>query len=149
VVATPDGERDRLTRVHEELSKSYPAVASSIPQVRSAVTQLAAQSGIAGDTLEAIRLAVTEAVTNVVKHAYPERTGALHVTAAAAGDELWVLVADDGWGYETPSQCPGLGWGLTLITQHSKEYVITERVTGGTDVRMGFPIQASSEPADG
>ena len=60
-----------LTDVQEELSKSYPAVASSIPHVRLAVTQLATRSGIKGEPLEAIRLAVTEAVTNVVKHAYP------------------------------------------------------------------------------
>jgi LytS/YehU family sensor histidine kinase len=51
------------------------------------------------------------AVTNAVRHAYPvpSRTGAFHVVAAVAGDELWVLVADDACGYQTPAQCPGLG----------------------------------------
>jgi anti-sigma regulatory factor (Ser/Thr protein kinase) len=137
------------TSVHEELGESYLAVASSIPHARSAVTQFAARSGIAGEQSDAVRLAVTEAVTNAVKHAYPETTGAFHVAAAVTGEELWVLVADDGCGRQTPSQRPGLGWGLTLIAQHSEEYVITERATGGTEVRMRFPIPPSSPPAHG
>jgi diguanylate cyclase (GGDEF)-like protein/PAS domain S-box-containing protein len=49
-------------------------------------------------------------------------------------------VADDGCGYQPPSQNPGLGWGLTVIAQLSQEYVITERATAGTEVRMRFPI---------
>lgn len=138
-----------LSKVQEELNEPYPAVAGSVPQVRLAVTQFATRSGIAGEPLEAIRLAVTEAVTNVVKHAYPKRTGAFHVTAAVAGRELRVLVSDDGCGYQTPAQSPGLGWGLTLIARHSEKYVITERATGGTEVRMRFPIVPSREPDEG
>ena len=140
-----------VTNVHEGLSESYPAVAESIPRARVAATQLAIRSGIGGELLDDIRLAVTEAVTNAVRHAYPERTGThvFHVTAAVVGNELWVLVADDGCGYQTPSRDPGLGLGLTLIAQSSEEYVITERATGGTEVRMRFPIPANHEPGDG
>jgi serine/threonine-protein kinase RsbW len=120
-----------LTKVFEELSESYLAVAE-------------------GEPLDDIRLAVTEAATNVVKHAYPElTTGVFYVTAAIAGEELWVLVSDDGCGYRASSQIPGLGWGLTLIAKLSEEYVITERGTGGTEVRMRFPISPGSEVADG
>ena len=96
-----------LTGVHEEFSESYLAVARSIPHARLAVTQFASQSGIAGEPLEDVRLAVTEAVTNAVRHAYPERAAAFQLTAGVAGNELWVLVADVGCGYRTPSQNPG------------------------------------------
>lgn len=135
------------TRVHEELSETYPAVAASITQARQAAAQFATRCGIEGEPLDAIRLAVSEAVTNVVLHAYRAQTGAFHLTAAVAGEELWVLVADDGCGYKTPSQQPGLGWGLTIIAQQSSEYVIAERATGGTEVRMQFPIPPSGAPA--
>ena len=140
-----------LTKVHEGLSESYPAVAESIPRARLAVTQFAIRSGIAGELLEEIRLAVTEAVTNAVRHAYPQPTGtdAFHLTAAVAGNELWVLVADDGCGYQTPSQDPGAGLGLTIIAQLSAQYVITQRATGGTEVRMPSPIPTNREPAHG
>jgi anti-sigma regulatory factor (Ser/Thr protein kinase) len=136
-------------RVHEELSETYPAVAASVNQARRSVAQFAARCGIGGEQLDAIRLAVSEAVTNVVLHAYRARAGAVHLTAAVAGEELWVLVADDGCGYKTPSPQPGLGWGLTIIAQHSSEYVIAERATGGTEVRMQFPIPPSGDPAVG
>jgi serine/threonine-protein kinase RsbW len=135
------------TRVHGELSETYPAVAASIKRARWTVAEFATRSGINGEALDAIRLAVSEAVTNVVLHAYRDRTGAFHLNAAVAGEELWVLVADDGCGYKTPSQQPGLGWGLTIIAKQSTEYVITERATGGTEVRMRFPIPSSGEPA--
>jgi serine/threonine-protein kinase RsbW len=142
--------RKMLTRLHEELSESYLAVAESIPHARLAITQFATRNGITGEPLEDIRLAVTEATTNAVKHAYPDpTTGAFHVTAAVAGEELWVLVADDGCGYQTPAQLPGLGWGLTLIAKLSEEYVITQHATGGTEIRMRFPIAPGSEPTDG
>lgn len=138
-----------LTKVSEGLSESYLAVAESIPHARLAVTQFATRSGITGEPLEDIRLSVTEAATNVVKHAYPDlNTGAFHVTTAVAGEELWVLVADDGCGYQTPSQHPGLGWGLTLIAKLSEEYVIAQRATGGTEVRMRFPIPTSKSADD-
>ena len=139
-----------LTKVFEELSESYLAVAESVPHARLAVTQFAARSGITGEPLDDIRLAVTEAATNVVKHAYPDlTTGVFYVTAAIAGEELWVLVSDDGCGYRASSRIPGLGWGLTLIAKLSEEYVIIERATGGTEVRMRFPITPGGELADG
>src|ERR1700735_4100900 len=99
-----------FTKLHDELSESYLAVAESIPQARLAITQFATRTGVTGEPLEDIRLAVTEAATKVVRPAYPEpTTGAFHLAAAVAGEELWVLVADDGCGYQTAAQLPGLG----------------------------------------
>jgi serine/threonine-protein kinase RsbW len=118
-----------------------PAQAESIPRARVAAAEFAARAGLRDERLEAVRLAVSEAVTNVVRHAYRDGgTGAVHVTMSAAGGELWVLVADDGCGYQTPAQNRGLGLGLTLIAKVSDEYVVTERATGGTEVRMRFPL---------
>ena len=68
--------------------------------------------------------------------------------ACLAAEELWVLVSDDGCGYRASSQVPGLGWGLTLIAKLSEEYVITERGTGGTEVRMRFPISPTGDTVD-
>ena len=46
------------------------------------------------------------------------------------------------------AQIPGLGWGLTVIAKITEEYVITERATGGTEVRMRFPIARGTELTD-
>lgn len=93
------------------------------------------------DRLEGLRLAVSEAVTNVVRHAYPRSQGSVALTAGRASDELWVLVADCGCGHQSPSANPGLGFGLGIIAHECDELVVTERSEGGTEVRMRFMLK--------
>jgi two-component sensor histidine kinase len=77
-----------------------------------------------------------------VRHAYGDETGEVHVTAALAGDELWVLIGDDGRGLETRAQSPGLGMGLALIASMSDDFCVVKRATGGTELRMRFRLNA-------
>src|SRR6059058_5882041 len=98
--------------VEHTLTKSYPADPMAVPEIRQEVVQLAAAAGVSDDQREAIRLAVSEAVTNVVVHAYRWRAGRIYVTAAVVSDELWVLIGDSGCGMNTRSDSPGLGLGL-------------------------------------
>jgi serine/threonine-protein kinase RsbW len=132
-----------LVAVREKLSESYPATPQTVAVVRRSVVDLARALGIRGSKLDDVRLAVSEAVTNVVLHAYPSGTGLVHVTAQAADDELWVLIADDGAGHNIPSKRPGLGWGLALITKSCDEFTLVERASGGSEARMCFRIPAS------
>lgn len=94
--------------------------------------------------VDAIRLAVSEAVSNAVVHAYDAKSGGdIHITAEIAAQELWVLIADDGRGFQAPARNPGLGWGLPLIAHMSDRLEIAERAEGGTEIRMRFPIDLS------
>jgi serine/threonine-protein kinase RsbW len=93
------------------------------------------------DRVENLRLAVSEAVTNVVRHAYPRNHGLVAITAGQASDELWVLIADRGCGHQSPSTNPGLGFGLGIIAHECDELVVTERSDGGTEVRMRFMLE--------
>jgi anti-sigma regulatory factor (Ser/Thr protein kinase) len=132
----------------ESLSKRYPAVAGSVPRARAAVAKFAAHAGLTGARLEDLRLAVSEAVTNVVRDAYRGSPGEVRVDVAVASDELWLLIADTGCGYQTPAKNPGPGFGLALIADAADEFVITERATGGTEARIGFRLPRPS-PASG
>lgn len=129
-----------VVALREALAESYPAVAGSVPCARQAVGGYAAhQAGLRGAALDAVKVAVSEAVTNAVRHAYRGGvSGAVHVTATVADDDLWVLVADDGCGYRSPAATPGLGCGLAVIAANSKDYTLIERAEGGTEVRMRF-----------
>jgi two-component sensor histidine kinase len=63
-------------------------------------------------------IAVAEALTNAIKHAFPAgRTGRITVTLSRRGAELAVLVEDDGRGLPPPHGDAGHnpGAGLTLI----------------------------------
>jgi two-component sensor histidine kinase len=132
-----------LVSIHKThcLSESYPATAASIPRARSAVVDFGLAAGLVGERLDALRLAVTEAVTNAVIHGFETAAGHVQVTAALAGDELWLLVADDGCGFLHATGGPrGLGWGLALIADACEDFEIAERSGGGTELRMRFSV---------
>src|SRR5205823_11832365 len=93
------------------LTQSYEAAARSIPAARQAIVQFAARAGAGGELLDSVRMAASEALTNVVQHAYDERPGRTHVTAALAGGELCLLVADHGHGLCPRTENRGLGLG--------------------------------------
>jgi anti-sigma regulatory factor (Ser/Thr protein kinase) len=62
-----------------------------------------------------IQLAVTEACTNVVCHAYPDTHGDVLFEAEATPDEIVIRIADRGCPADHPSAQPGLGLGIRLI----------------------------------
>lgn len=124
------------------LNQSYPARAESVPMARRALTDVAATAGADGERLDEIRLAVSEALTNAVVHAYRDgATGHFHVTAAVASGELWVLISDDGRGLHAWNDSRGLGIGLSLISGLSDDFAIVTRASGGTEVQMRFDLK--------
>jgi serine/threonine-protein kinase RsbW len=120
------------------LSRDYSAVADSVPLARSALVAIAKSAGADADQLEAVRLAASEALTNAVIHAYPRRAGRIHVTAWTGPGEFIVEIADDGLGFQTHTETPGLGMGLGLISQLTDDFTIRQPTAGGTSVRMRF-----------
>lgn len=132
-----------------DLSESYPAVPGSLRTVRRAVAALAIEAGATGEQIDAIRLASSEAMTNAIVHAYGDDPGEIHVTAAVAADELWLLVADDGGGLRPHGRRSGLGLGLALIAQACEELTIVKRSNGGTELRMRFRLGAGRAEAEG
>jgi anti-sigma regulatory factor (Ser/Thr protein kinase) len=123
-----------------ELSQSWPAVPESVGAARAAVTEFARALGAAQDALMAMRLAVSEAVTNAVLHAYldaPE-PGGVHLRAGRDTDGIWVEVADDGRGMLPRADSPGGGLGLPLIAQMTAAFAIDRAEGGGVKLRMHF-----------
>jgi anti-sigma regulatory factor (Ser/Thr protein kinase) len=113
-------------------------VADSVPHARSALVAVARSAGADRDQLEAVRLAASEALTNAVIHAYPRRAGRIRVTAWTGRDEFVVEIADDGLGFQTHTDTPGLGMGLGLISQVTDDFTIRQPQSGGTEVLMRF-----------
>jgi anti-sigma regulatory factor (Ser/Thr protein kinase) len=132
-------------------TEDFPAIPESVPKARAALAGFALAAGAAGDQLESIRLAVSEAITNAVLHAYPGATGTFQVTASYTPDELWVLIADDGAGLRPGSTRGGLGLGLAVIAQVADDFQIERRSSGGTQLQMRFRLRVADRPfhADG
>ena len=124
------------------LRHRYPATAESLPPARRAVTQCAEQLGCDDSLTEAIALAVTEACSNVVVHAYRHHTrlGEMTVSLDQSDDCLRVYVADDGIGMLPRLDSPGLGLGLPLISQLTDGFELRSRSEGGTELCMRFAL---------
>lgn len=89
---------------------------------------------------DAVALAATEAITNVVRHAYQAAGGLVTLTAAASPDELVVVVADEGAGMRSltlESDAKGRGMGLALIRELCA-HVRIEPTHDGTTLTMRF-----------
>lgn len=97
---------------------SIPALADEIRGVRHAAVEFARAEGVPDPPLEALRLAISEAVTNAVVHAFhtQELPGTVTVIVEVTSDQLVdAVVRDDGIGMSARADSPGLGLGLGLI----------------------------------
>jgi anti-sigma regulatory factor (Ser/Thr protein kinase) len=97
-------------------------------------------NGAHGQALAAIELAVSEAVANVVVHAYPGGTGDVTVFADVENRELELVVTDDGEGFRT-EPAPGLGLGLGLMRQSATAFEVRDRPLGGVEVWLRFALE--------
>jgi serine/threonine-protein kinase RsbW len=92
--------------------------------------------------LDAVRLAVSEAVSNVIVHGYRERgNGAFTVAIEWEGEHLRVTVRDEGCGMQPRMDSPGAGLGLPLIANLAETFSVTAPPGGGTEVCMTFPLR--------
>ena len=119
-----------------------PARPESIAPVRAAVSAFAAEHGADPETIQAVELAVSEAATNVVMHAYIEAPapGEIRVEVAVTDGALHVAVEDSGRGVRPRPDSPGMGVGMMLMAQMCDELVVTDRVAGGALIVMRFPL---------
>jgi serine/threonine-protein kinase RsbW len=123
-----------------------------VPTLRRELVSYARVLGATDQTCDAIALAVSEALTNVVQHAYVgEEPGPIIVEARLEQPgQLLVRISDEGRGPIPRTDSPGLGLGLGVIAQTADDFSISNRQdTRGTVVTLRFflPNRDSREPA--
>ena len=132
------GSQDRMVRL------TIPAKAEYITLGRLALTAIARVRPLSEETLSDLKLALTEACTNSVRHAYREgRAGMVEILYQIEPDRLVVEVADDGQGFE-PADLGGRGngdlseggLGIAIIRAVADEVEIDERESGGSRLRF-------------
>ena len=91
-------------------------------------------------------MAVSEAATNVVVHAYREtrEPGLIHVGASVDADELRVSVTDAGSGLCVRNDSRGLGLGLAIISELGDKVELLQGASGAVRVLMAFTLTANS-----
>lgn len=128
-----------------DLELTLPARAENVAVVRHAFGGLGDVLDVGDQMLADIKLAVTEACTNVVVHAYPDREGPLGVAAILDDRTLTVVVVDEGRGITPRPDSPGLGLGLPLIATLAESLELGTSADNQTEVRMTFNLDAAGD----
>lgn len=124
-----------------DLQLTLPARAENVAVVRHAIGGLGDAVSVTDQVLSDIKLAVTEACTNVVVHAYDDgHVGTLEVTATMRAERLTVIVRDEGRGIVPRPDSPGLGLGLPLIATLAESLELGTGEENQTEVRMTFRL---------
>ncbi len=122
-----------------DLRLVLPANPHNVVLVRHVVTCMMESLRLPAGLVDDIRLAVTEACTNVVRHAYSGHHGPLEVRIyRESPGAVTVVVADRGSGLKPRLDSEGLGLGLPLIAAVAHALEIEERRDSGSCVRMRF-----------
>jgi anti-sigma regulatory factor (Ser/Thr protein kinase) len=124
-----------------DVQLTLPARAENVAVVRHALGGLGEALALHPQTLSDVKLAVTEACTNVVVHAYGDGEGPMEVAASVDGDALRVTVRDEGMGIVPRPDSPGLGLGLPLIATLTESLELGKAPDDRTEVTMVFRLE--------
>jgi serine/threonine-protein kinase RsbW len=120
----------------------FHARSDAIAGARRVAVAFAREHAVPADRLDAIALAVSEATTNVVMHAYRDRQdpGTFTLGLDLEGGSLLIDVRDDGMGMGPRDDSPGMGFGLPIIANVTDAYALVPTDDGGTWLSMRFDL---------
>jgi anti-sigma regulatory factor (Ser/Thr protein kinase) len=126
---------------------AVPAEPESVVLARQAVRGIVDALGWGEERRTDVSIAVTEACTNAVLHAYPDGGGEYEVRVWAAPEELVVTVRDHGQGISPriPSPVAGLGLGMPLMMAICDEVSFSRNGEETTEVRLVFSVEGRAE----
>ncbi len=123
-----------------------PSRSSNEAVARGVVAAFAAQLDPTLEELGDIKTAVSEAVTNCIVHAYPDRIGIIILQCQIVQDTLEIVVRDRGRGIENLEQArrplfttggaERSGMGFTIMESFMTELRVQSQPGKGTTVRM-------------
>ena len=115
--------------------EQLPATVESVAVARRTVRSFASELEV---DVDGIVLAVSEAVANVVTHAYADGApGVVELTATASPYEVAVVVRDHGRGLGRAGPSPGAGYGIEIIRRLA-QHVALEDTERGVELTMRF-----------
>ena len=122
---------------------TIPAKPEYITLCRLALTGLSRVRPLPDETLADLKLALTEACSNSVRHAYSDREGSVEILYELHEDRLVIEVLDEGEGFEAREtkkdgdELAEGGLGIAIIRAIADEFEVADRA-GGTGSRLRF-----------
>ncbi|MEA2281266.1 MAG: serine/threonine-protein kinase RsbW [Solirubrobacteraceae bacterium] len=130
---------------HSDVRLTLPARPENVSVIRHVLGAFAEALQLSETVVEDIRLAVTEACTNVVRHAYDGGAdpGPLEIVIRPEGESLDVIVTDRGRGIGPSPDTTGPGLGLPLIAAIVHSLEIQHAPSAGSRLAMSFQCGSS------
>ena len=124
---------------------TIPARAEYITLCRLALTGIARVRSLSDEVLADLKLALTEAASNSVRHAYSgdDHAGVVEISYELRSDRLVIEVTDEGEGFDPaegkgpPEELSEGGLGIAIIRAIADEVVIGKQ-PGGKGSRLRF-----------
>jgi stage II sporulation protein AB (anti-sigma F factor) len=131
-----------------------PSRAENVGLCRVSAATFAANAGFTVAEIEEIKVAVSEAVSNVVVHAYPTAEGEIVLHCEETEDGIQISVSDQGVGIEDVAQArqasfstdpERMGLGFVFMESFSDEFAVESTPGRGTRVEMRKRREAPAE----
>lgn len=122
---------------------TFPANRLAASIMRGEMALVARECGLSESRVADVKLAVSEAVTNVVIHAYPDGEGTVSGLADSENGKLRIVISDSGVGMAPRRDTPGLGVGMPLIAALA-EAVEIRASASGTQIHLTFACPAGA-----
>lgn len=139
---TPDASR---VDSEFDFTLELPARRENVAAVRHVIGAIADVRPIDRTRMDDIMLALSEATTNAVLHAYGEDPGPMRVGARLEDERLVLCVSDSGRGMAPRPDSPGLGMGLAVMGSLADTVSVAGNDPEGTSVWMTFELDGGSE----
>jgi serine/threonine-protein kinase RsbW len=129
--------------VNELIKLDIPAKAEYVVLGRLALAGILRDRGYTADAVADLKLALTEACSNCIRHAYDGSTGQVHLRFSVREDRVVLEVRDDGSGFHEEDDGPALetigkpepsegGMGISIIRSVVDEFRLDRPSKGGT-----------------
>ena len=129
--------------MNDRLKMNVPGKAEYVGTVRIAVAHMANLAGFDIEAIDDIKVAVSEACTNIVCHAHDSADFTYDVVLELEEGNLTITVKDSGVGFgldeyvePIPGEERGSGLGIFIIKALMDEVDIRSELGAGTNIRM-------------
>ncbi len=137
----------------EQVTLEIPAKAEYVVLGRLALAGLMRDRSFSADAVADLKLALSEACSNSIRHAYGHGTGKVHLSFAAQSDRVVMVVLDQGGGFhEDDVDCPECGavgvelaeggMGISIIRAVVDGFELEHPAAGGTKLTLTKLVDA-------
>lgn len=135
-----------LQAVNDYVKLDIPAKADYVVLGRLALAGLIKANGFSEDAIADLKLALTEACSNSVRHAYGGYDGQVHLTFTTYDDRVTIEIRDDGAGFDSEEIMSSFnsgiagsdynegGMGLSIIRAVVDDFELRNQPDGGTSL---------------